>query len=415
MKLQDLLQERAKIAHDMRELNANAEKEDRGLSTDESQKWDRMCEKLDELDGRIEREKKVSSLAGLNESDIEELRSKGQINTGENQSQSDPKADYEAAFRSFMRSTEPGLSGMTREQKETLKRSYKADEARAQGKGTASAGGYLVPEDFVNLLTKTQIKFGGIEQFATVFNTENGRDIPLPTNDDTANDGSILAENTADGEQDTTFGEVIMKAYKYTSDIIKVSYELLEDEAFNLEAFLAEIMGERIGRAKAADFAAGDNSSKPQGLNGATSGVTAAATGAVTYDELLDLRHSVDPVYQVTGRWVMNDATFLAIKKLQDSDGRKLWQPDVAQSVPATLDGRPYVIDQGLPNMAANAKPIVFGDLSGYAVRNVRGVMMNRLVERYADAFQVGFMAWQRADGRILNAGKLRAMTMAAA
>ena len=150
-------------------------------------------------------------------------------------------------------------------------------------------------------------------------------------------------------------------------------------------------------------------------MNGATSGVTAAATGAVTYDELLDLRHSVDPVYQVTGRWVMNDATFLAIKKLQDSDGRKLWQPDVAQSVPATLDGRPYVIDQGLPNMAANAKPIVFGDLSGYAVRNVRGVMMNRLVERYADAFQVGFMAWQRADGRILNAGKLRAMTMAAA
>lgn len=402
MKLQDMLQERNEIATKMRDMNANAAKEERALTSEENENWDKMVSRLDMLDGHIERSKKIPEIV-----DNEELREKFKRSTQE-QKEEAKKPSYQQAFSKLLRSTEAGHTELSREERQAI------TEARAQSKGTDSEGGYLVPEDFVNMLVSHRAAYGGIEGFATVFNTGTGADIPIPVNDDTSNTGAILAENAADSEQDLVFSEIRMLAYKYTSNIVRVSFELLQDNAFNLEAYLAEIMGERLGRAEATHFAAGTGSSQPQGLNAATSGKTAVATGAVTYDELLDLKHSVDPVYRGAGRWVMNDATLLAVKKLQDSDGRKLWQPDVAASLPATLDGSPYVIDQGMPSMAASAKPIVFGDLSGYAVRRVAGMRMKRLVELYAANDQVGFVALERADGRLINTSKLRALTMAA-
>lgn len=401
MKLQDMLQERSQLATQMRELNANAAKEERALSSDENEKWDKMVERLDILDGMIERAKKIPDIV-----DNEELREKFKKSTEEQRDEA-KKPTYQQAFARLFRSTQPGETDLTLEERQAIR------EARAQSKGTDSEGGYLVPDDFVNMLVKHRNAYGGIEGFATKFNTGTGADIPIPVNDDTSNEGAIIAENAADSEQDLVFSEIKMLAYKYTSRIIRVSFELLQDNAFNLEAYLAEVMGERLGRAQASDFAAGTNSGQPQGLNAATSGKTAAGTTAVTYDELLDLKHSVDPVYRVNGRWFMNDATLLAVKKLQDSDGRKLWQPDVAASLPATLDGSPYTIDQGMPAMATGLKPIVFGDGSGYAVRRVNGMRMKRLVELYAANDQVGFVALERCDGRLIHTGKLRALTMA--
>jgi HK97 family phage major capsid protein len=402
MKLQDMLQERNEIATKMRALNADAAKEERALSSEESEKWDKMCARLDMLDGAIERSKQIPEIV-----DNEELRETYKKSAEEKRDEA-KKPSYQQAFAKLIRSTEAGHTELTREERDAIR------EARAQSKGTDSEGGYLVPDDFVNMLVSHRAAYGGIEQFAMMFNTASGADIPVPTNDDTSNSGAIVAENAADSEQDTVFGEIKMLAYKYSSKIIRVSFELLQDNEFNLEAYLAEIMGERLGRAQATHFAAGTGSSQPQGLNAATSGKTAAATGAVTYDELLDLKHSLDPVYRASARWFMNDATLLAVKKLADSDGRKLWQPDVAAALPATLDGSPYTIDQGLPAMAASAKPIVFGDASGYAIRRVSGVRMKRLVELYAANDQVGFVALERCDGRLINTSKLKAMTMAA-
>jgi HK97 family phage major capsid protein len=400
MKMQDMKQERNEIATQMRAIDAEAVKEQRGLTSDESEKWDKMLARVDSLDEMIKRAEKLKSLP-----DLEEVQERGLITIEQSQPK---KPSYSEAFGAMIRSVEPGLNGLNAEERSVFA------EVRAQSKGTDSEGGYLVPDDFVAMVEKVRASYGGIEQYATVFNTGTGSDLPIPTNDDTSNSGSILAENAADSEQDTVFGEIRMLAYKYTSNIIKVSHELLMDNAFDLESHLAVMLGERLGRGEAAHFAAGTGSSQPQGINAATSGVTAAAVAAVTYDELLELKHSVDPVYQAMGRWVMNDNTLLAVKKLADSDGRKLWQPDVAATLPATLDGNPYVVDQGMPNMAASSKSIVFGDLSGYAIRRVAGLRMKRLVELYAANDQVGFQAIERADGRLLNTAKLRAITQAA-
>ncbi len=403
MKLQDMLQERAKTAHDMREMHKLAEKEDRGFNSDEDQKWSAMSARIDELDGRIEREKRAASLVGITDQQIEDMKP-------EDVKQMEKKGEVteRQAFSALIRSTSPGLSGLSKDQLSAIK--------RAQAVGTDSAGGYLVPEGFYNEIVSAMADYSGVEQVAYSFATESGNDLPIPTDDDTGNAGAILAENTQDSEQDITLGVKTLGAYKYTSRIIRVPIELIQDSAFDMDAYLQRKFSERLGRGRAAHFAAGTGSGQPLGINGATSGKTAAAVAAVTFDELLDLKHSVDPVYRKTGlaRWFMNDSTFLAVKKLKDGDSRPLWQPDVGSAVPATLDGSPYTIDNGLPDMAASAKPVVYGDPSGYWIRNVKGMTFTRMVERYADYHQIGFVAILRTDADVVDVGKLRSLTMAA-
>ena len=152
-------------------------------------------------------------------------------------------------------------------------------------------------------------------------------------------------------------------------------------------------------------FTTGDNSSKPQGISASGSSVTAAATGAVTYAELVDLQHSLDPAYRANARFMMHDSTFKAIRKLVDDQNRPIFQPDISASSPGTLLGSPIVINQDVATMAASAKAIYFGDFSKYIIRDVQDFTLLRLEERYADYHQVGFVGFSRHDGRILDAG----------
>lgn len=400
MKLQDLLQERGQLATQMRDMHKAAEKEDRGFSAEERESWDKMSNKIDELDGRIETEKRASDLAGYTAEDIESMKPEGMR---EEEAREVTASD---AFSALLRSNLPGSTGLSPEQQAAL--------VRAQAKGTDAAGGYLAPDEFQNQIITKMAAYGGIRSVATVISTENGNNLDIPTNDDTSNTGAIIAENVQDSEQDLVFGNETLGAYSYTSRIIRVPLSLLQDSAFNLDAYISGRFAERLGRATSAHYATGTGSGQPGGLSLATSGKTAAATGAITYNELLDLKHSVDPAYRGNARFVFNDSTFLALKQLVDGNGRPLWQPDVAQGSPGFIDGSPYTIDQGMADMAASAKPIVFGDTSGYWVRDVAGISVVRLVERFADYHQVGFVAIMRSDGKIVDGNGLRAMTMAA-
>jgi HK97 family phage major capsid protein len=135
-------------------------------------------------------------------------------------------------------------------------------------------------------------------------------------------------------------------------------------------------------------------------------GTTAAgnATG-VTYDNLVNLIHSVDPAYRDNAEWMFNDSTLRAIKQIKDSQNRPLWQQDMALGERPTILGYPYVINQDVAVMAANAKSILFGDFSYYLIREVQDLRVLRLDERYADYLQAGFLAFVRTDGLLANAG----------
>lgn len=277
-------------------------------------------------------------------------------------------------------------------------------EARAQSL-TGSAGGYTVPAGFLNQLEESLLAFGGMREVATVLRTDSGNDLPIPTVNDTGNVGAILAENSQVAEQDMTFAQITLKAYKYSSKLVRVSAELLQDTAIDLESFIGNALGNRIARILNTHFTTGDNSSKPQGVVNAGTGVTCASASAITYGELLDLQHSVDPSYRANARFMMHDSTLKAIRKLVDDQNRPIFQADITGASPGTLLGMPIVINQDIATIATGAKAIVCGDFSKYIIRDVTDFTLLRLEERYADYHQVGFVGFSRHDGRILDAG----------
>jgi HK97 family phage major capsid protein len=179
----------------------------------------------------------------------------------------------------------------------------------------------------------------------------------------------------------------------------------LQDSAIDLESFIGGALGERIARIFNTHATTGDNSSKPQGISASGAGKTAAAVDAITFAELLDLQHSLDPAYRANAKFMMHDSTFKLVRKLVDDQNRPIFMNDLSATSPGTLFGVPVVINQDVATVAASAKAIYYGDFSKYIIRDVQDFTLLRLEERYADYHQVGFVGFSRHDGRILDAG----------
>ena len=198
-----------------------------------------------------------------------------------------------------------------------------------------------------------------------------------------------------------------------------VSLELLQDSSFDIEGFVTRKLGERLGRAISAAFTTGDGNDKPNGVvTAAASGKVASATTALTFDELLDLKHAVDPAYRINGRWMLHDSVLKYIKQLSigTTDARPLWQPSVIVGEPATIDGDPYVVNQNMASsLTASAKTVLYGDFTNYWIRRARDITLFRLNERYAEYYQVGFMAFMRVDGDLMDTTAVKVLSQATA
>lgn len=391
-----LRSERATLVEQGRAIINTAEERaeaERDLTAEESVHWDQIDDQVRSLTERIDREEQQRN----RERDMLTVDAETRKPEGTTEQRVE---EYRGAFETYMRR---GSRHLTPEQETIL------TEGRAQSVGTDSAGGYLVPEGFYNKIVESMKAFGGMVGQApvTIINDVDGRDLPIPTDDDTGNTGAILAENAAIGEQDVAFGVVTLKAYLYTSKLVKASYQLLQDSAFDMESFLAKKFGTRLARILNTHFTTGDNTDKPQGVVPASSaGKTAASATALADTELVDLLHSVDPAYRgPSSAFMFNDATLAVIKKLKDGDNRFIWAPGLTTSEPDRLLGQKYIVNQDMASIAASAKTVLYGDLSQYYVRNVKGMSVVRLAERFADNLQVGFFAWGRWDGRLVDAG----------
>ncbi|BBY43241.1 phage major capsid protein [Mycolicibacterium celeriflavum] len=291
-------------------------------------------------------------------------------------------------------------------------------ELRAQQVGTDSEGGYLVSPGFRQKLVEVQKAFGGLANEVDTFTTEKGGAIEYPTLDDTANSGSITAEEAAfaDGA-DLTFGTVNLGAFKYTSSgagtttPLRVSVELLQDAEFDIQGLVARKLGERIMRKQASDWAIGTGTTLPFGIchAGLTHDHELATTTTITYADLLDLEAKLDPAYEQNAKWVFNKATWTAVRKLVDDNGRPLIFDQAAsgagQAPQKTLLGYPVVLDQSFPSPAGDsANFTVLGDLrEAYVIRRVAPLTV--VVNPYTrmNNGQVEYVAWERADGNIQN------------
>jgi HK97 family phage major capsid protein len=405
-RLKTLLDKRANAWSQAQDIRTRAEADGYNLTTEEDETWQRALDDVEKLSKQIEveeRHARLNAIAPAAESVAPTQRD-----------DVDPEAgEYRQAFNAMLRR---GVGRLSADQQSVLERGFGEIDTRALSSVTDAAGGYTVPDEFSNRLVETMKAYGGLLGIVDVLTTASGTDLLWPTNDDTANEGAILDENTQISEQDVAFGQGKLKAYTYTSKLIRVPLQLLQDSAIDIEAFLARRIGERIGRAVAGHIATGAGTTQPVGVANAAVGFGVGVTGAtgntttVTYDSLVDLEHSVDPAYRGSAQYAMNDLTLAAIRKLKDSQNRPLWVPSVAGGVPSTINGRPYTIDNKLPAPAANAKSILFGDFkTGYIARRVSGAQVLRLSERYADFLQVGFFGFARWDGVIQDAAAVKA------
>lgn len=269
--------------------------------------------------------------------------------------------------------------------------------------GTDSEGGYLVPDEFENTLVDALEEENIFRQLASVITTTSGdRKIPVAAS---KGEASWVDEEGSIPESDDGFGLVSIGAYKLAT-MIKVSEELLGDSAFNLETYIATEFARRIGRKEEEAFFIGDGTGKPLGIladtGGGQVGVTATGAGAITLDEMLDLFYALKSPYRKKAAFVMNDSTVKAIRKLKDSTGQYLWQPSIKEATPDTILNRPLYTSSYVPELAAGNKTVAFGDFSYYWVADRAGRVFKRLNELFAATGQVGFIASQRVDGRLI-------------
>lgn len=325
------------------------------------------------------------------------------------------EADYEDAFTQW---TRWGQTGLNAEQRGIMQSrvAQMPNEVRAQST-TTTAGGYLIPQGFRDVLIETLKYYGGVRDNVTTIQTSSGNLLPWPKMDDTSNVGAILSENSQAGQVDLTVGQTQLGAYMYTSNIVLVSLQLLQDALIDVNQLVPRKLGERLGRIQNTHFTVGTGSSQPLGIGySPTTGATGTTgqTLTVIYDDLITLIHSVDYAYRAragdAAKFMMKDSTLAAVRRLKDTQGHPLWQPTLQAGVPDNLLGYQVITNNDLPTMGVSTKSILFGDFrAGYVIRDVLGIQAMRLEERYADYLQVAFLAFMRSDATVQDSSAYKA------
>ena len=394
-----LREKRAALVNEMNHIVAAAQTEGRSLNAEENQKFDAIENDVRALGESAEKIERAEQM-------------KKEIAAGREARAEQKEITKHEAFSKYLRH---GLGALNAEERSLVEQRGTDPQLTTPG----SAGGFLVPEDFSNVLDVASKFTGEVERLAQVLNTQSGATLPYPKVDDTSVVGAILSEGSADVVSDMTFAALNLGAYTYSSKIVKVSYQLLQDAAFDLDAFLVDTLGQRIARGQNAHFTTGTGSSQPTGLiTAGSSALTTASATAITADEILTLIHSVDKSYRNSASFALMgaDSTAAAIRKLGvgSSNDFPVFIPGMAAGEPDRVFGVPFYVNNDMAAIAATNKPLVAADFSKYVVRNAGGVQMLRLNERYADALLVGFIAYKRSDAGAINGNAIKYITMKA-
>lgn len=275
---------------------------------------------------------------------------------------------------------------------------------------TDAAGGFMIDEGWTGNLNVAREHVGSVRQAAQQITTSTGNILPWPKVDDTATDAELQTEGSAITVADMTFGNTDLSAYT-VGTLVKVSRQLLQDEQVGFQQILGMLLGERIARKENSYLTTGTGSSQPTGVVTAASEGPASGTETTVIlaaNDIYNLVHSVDPAYRdrPTAGFMLHDGILKELKKLSvgSSDDRPLWVPSLSQGSPATIDGKPYWINQSMAaDLTAANKIMLFGDFNQFLIRDVAGISMTRLDERYAEELNVGFIAHQRFDSNLIG------------
>ena len=393
--IQDLRERRASLATNLHKLLED--NPGQAWNKDHQATYDQSMAEIETIDAEVKRINAVLEA-------IKDAAETSQIrNVVERKAHDQKRPEHLNAFWKLMKN---GEKLMTPEEWGVLRNTMSV--------GTAAQGGYTVPTEVATSVADALKAYGGMRAVAEVFRTAAGNDINFPTSDGTSETGELIGENTTATGADPSFGVVTIKTYKFSSKIVAVPFELLQDTSIDMEGFINKRLVTRLGRVTNTYFTTGTGTGQPNGV------VTAAASGkvgttgqttTVIFDDLVDLVHSVDPAYRALGncRFMLNDASLKVIRKLKDSQGRPIFLPGydgLAGAMPDTILGYPVTVNQDVATMAANAKSILFGDFTFYKIRDAMDIQMFRFDDSaYIKLGQIGFLAWMRSGGNFVDVG----------
>lgn len=424
MDIKELREQQARIATNARaKFDEITDKTAEDRAAEIEREFDAMMADHDKIGDKIERLKKLEEAeARSNEGDDRRPRGADGDTPGAGDIE---KVDYRTAFHSYLRA-QGQLGAMSAEERAVLEGGYNklSKEERAQTT-TVAAGGYSIPETMLERVIVSMAAWGPMYEGGpfTVLETTGGNAMPFPTVDDTASTAGAHTEGatlTDDGGKDAVFGTKQLDAYAFDTEWLRVSKELADDSFIAMETFIGRLLGERLARIANSKLTVGTGTSDVHGIVTASSaGKVAAATNAITWDEIIDLEHSVDPAYRVgpSVGYMFNDATLAAARKLKDGNGNYLWQMgNVQAGIPNTFNGRSYWINQDMAGLASgvSSRVMLFGDMSSYFVRKVGQPLIGAIQDKdFWPGF--GIAGYVRFDGELSDTAAVKHLALAAA
>jgi len=292
---------------------------------------------------------------------------------------------------------------------------------------TGSQGGFTVQTEVATQLIDYLKSYAFMRAVASQITTEKGNDLSYPTSDGTSELGEWVPQNTTANAADPVFGTIALNVFKAGSKVVAVPIELLQDSQIDIQAMVFKRLADRIGRISNQGYTTGTGSGQPMGLVTAAGVGKVGATGSTTtvgYDDLVDLVDSLDVAYlpvpttspQLNGAepgWMFSQATRRVVRKLKDTSGRPLWMPSydegLTTATPDRLLGFPVYLNNDMPSMAANAKSIAFGNFQKYMIRDAMDVTIFRFDDSaYMKLGQVGYLAWARTGGNLLDVNSVK-------
>lgn len=383
-----LRETRAEKVEDLKLLYAKLEAENRAVTEEEEKQIGAIQDEIDQIDKTIDILEKMKERLSETSRGKEEVVDKAEGEEGEQRAQEEEKM-----FAEYLRGVVNG-------------------ELRADTNMTLTDNGAVIPETIANRIIEKVYDICPILEKATKYNVKGNLTIPYyPV--DANNIEMAYAEEFKELESDVgKFGNITLKGF-LAGALTKVSRSLINNSQFDIVSFVVDHMAYTYARWAEKELLNGTED-KIEGLSGVTQGVIAASATAVTADELIELQDSVKDAFQQGAIWIMSNKTRTAIRKLKDGNGRYLLQDDIAAPFGKVLLGKPVYVSDNMPEMAASAKAIYYGDMSGLAVKITEEFEIQVLREHFATQHAVGVVGWTEMDAKVENEQKISALTMKA-
>ena len=376
-KLRQLKEKRAALYAQVCELRNQAD--GREMTAEERANWNKLVADVDAADADIATEERFLEVEKRNSAKAEPKKEEAR--------------EIEArAFAKFLMGanlTEQEVRALQPEQREGI---------------AGVNGAALVPSAISNIIEVALANGTEFLGAIDMFTTTGGGDLTMPTINDTDSRAKIVSAYEKGEKSGKTFGSLTFKAFTYRTPIIPISYEMLQDSAFNIEQEVGKLLSDQFTRGLNYDFTNGSTGSEIKGIMAEASAVNAGSSD-ITFDALMDLEATLRSGYLTNAKWMFNRQTKAALMKIKDNNDQYIWQPGVAGAAPATILGHQYVLNDDMPNIGAGATPIIFGDLKKFRFRNVKNYTAVRFNELLGEFLAVGFMGFGRCDAKLVDAG----------